>query len=247
VKIIPSAIVAVMTMLLVSPALGETTSRKNGPDLENVRSYAACTVRNFHDRSQKLVLADVDNKTMERKFGDIYPSAALGYVANCEELELRFRTVNIDPDAFRASVAEFLVTKDIGQSLLKDFLAVPPLTHLQVESDQSYQDRLSAAKSDKRRASIKKSRDLYVSRRWLSVYGECVVRKDATTTRDLLTAKPGSTDESSAILRIKPALGDCLLQGASLTFDRSTLRGTIAINYYRLAMSGRTSSVGSSK
>ena len=39
--------------------------------------------------------------------------------------------------------------------------------------------------------------------------------------------------------RLMPAFGGCVVAGQSLTFNKSTLRGTIAMNYYRLAHTPR--------
>jgi hypothetical protein len=70
---------------------------------------------------------------------------------------------------------------------------------------------------------------------YLSKYGECVVRYDAAGAKSLLLTAPDSEGETARFTDIQRALGVCLGEGAKLSFGRVALRGTIAINYYRLA------------
>ena len=234
-----------MQPLLAMPALGGALEDR-ASYLADVDAYARCTVRNHHNSARDMILSNVDNKSMERKFGDIYTEEPLAFVPNCRELILISRSVVIEPDAFRASVAEVLVKKDHSDGAAGDFTNVLPLTHIQAESDQAYNVKISAAKFEKQRARIKKSHDQDVSRSWLSVYGECVVRFNTTASRDWVVSKLGSAAEAEAISLIKPALSACLLEGEALTFDKYTLRGTLAINYYRMAMADGATSKGSS-
>lgn len=235
-----------MQPILVVPALGGDALENRASYLADVDAYARCTVRNHHNSTRDMILSNVDNKSMERKFGDIYTEEAIAFVPNCRELILISRSVIIEPDAFRASIAEVLVKKDHSEGVAGDFTNVPPLTHLQPESVQEYNDKINAAKFEKQRARIKKAHDESVSRSWLSAYGECVVRFNTSASRDWVISKVGAAAEGEAISRIKPALSACLLEGEALTFDKYTLRGTLAINYYRMAMAGGATSKVSS-
>ncbi len=231
--------------ILAIPAFGSALEDRAGY-LADVDAYARCTVRNHHSSARDMILSNVDNKSMERKFGDIYTEAPLAFVPNCRELILISRSVIIEPDAFRASIAEVLVKKDHSEGAAGDFTNLPPLTHRQAESTQEYKDKINAAKFEKQRARIKKAHDQDVSRNWLSVYGECIVRFNTSTSRDWVVSKLESSAEAQAISDIKPALSACLMEGETLTLDKYTLRGTLAINYYRMAMADGTTSKGSS-
>ena len=70
---------------------------------------------------------------------------------------------------------------------------------------------------------------------YLSRYGECVVRADPAGSRALLAAKPETPEEASRFAALRLALATCLPEGHTLEFGKLALRGTIAVNYYRLA------------
>jgi hypothetical protein len=238
------ALTSLAFAVLATPALGKVS---RAGYLDDVQSYATCTVRNHHNSARELILANVDNKTMERRFADIYTHEALALVVSCPELVLRFRSIIIEPDAFRAAIADVLVNKDFRQGHIVNFEKVAPLVHLSAESNEDYQAKLIATKFTKKRSLIKQTHDQDVSRNWLSAYGECVVRKDPLLVREMLFSKPVSAEELVAISRIQPSLGACLVEGKELAFDRYTLRGSLATNYYRLAMADQTSSMGKAK
>lgn len=74
---------------------------------------------------------------------------------------------------------------------------------------------------------------------YLAQFGECVVRAETGNSYALLMAEPGSAQEISAFNSLKPALSECLIAGHTLSFSKASLRGTIAMNFYRLAHAPR--------
>ena len=74
---------------------------------------------------------------------------------------------------------------------------------------------------------------------YLSRFGECVVRVDPAASKALLMTDRGSADERAAFGGLSTALGTCLAEGKTLNFNKASLRGSIAVNYYRLAAAAR--------
>jgi hypothetical protein len=74
---------------------------------------------------------------------------------------------------------------------------------------------------------------------FLSHYGECIVRADTAGAKALLLATPDSADEAARFAALGPSLSRCLPEGTTLRFGKVTLRGSVAINYYRLAYAAR--------
>jgi len=69
----------------------------------------------------------------------------------------------------------------------------------------------------------------------LDAFGECVVRANAHGSWMLLKTRPGRKEETDALQALMPSFRGCLTQGRDFRADVTTLRGTIAVNYYRLA------------
>jgi len=62
-----------------------------------------------------------------------------------------------------------------------------------------------------------------------------IVRDDPVKARQWLLTPPGGPEEISRINDLRPSFSACLL-GGTMKFNRTVMRGTVAINYYRLTM-----------
>lgn len=69
----------------------------------------------------------------------------------------------------------------------------------------------------------------------LSMVGECAVRADPSGARNLLKARLNSKEEEAAVQALMPAFSSCLPKGVQVRFNIVSLRGTVAVSYYRLA------------
>lgn len=228
-------VLAGLSMASGSAACAEPAPGLRGEQLEYVQSYAKCKVRDNRGSAQKLVLSNVSDERMAHDFSDIYVKEPMAYVRACRELVIRDGVAfRLQPDMFRAAIAEELVTSEM-KSPIASLADRAPLQHWQPESDSALAERLAKASNGNAKARAQSEHDAANATVWLSVYGECVVRKDAAGAWSWIVAKPGSPAEASAIAQLKPSLGECLTAGEALNFSKDILRGTIAVNYYRLA------------
>ncbi|MEQ1496249.1 MAG: hypothetical protein ABL912_10895 [Novosphingobium sp.] len=228
-----------------SRAYAEPMMGSRGELLGYVQAYAGCTVRYSHKRAQELVLSNVADDQMESDFKDIYVSSPLVWVSGCRELVIRDGVAfRLQPGMYRAALAESLIATDLKDAPIADLSLRAPLQHWQPESEASLGQRLAAASSDRLRANIETKHNAEISKIWLAAYGECVVRKDSIGSWGWAMSKSGSRDEVVAIARLKTALGDCLTSGRTLNFPKDVLRGTVAINYYRLAKAPAAVAIG---
>jgi hypothetical protein len=88
-------------------------------------------------------------------------------------------------------------------------------------------------------AQLAKDRKEAVAVSALSVYGECVARADPADALRLVLSEPGSAAETQAFSSINPALASCLIQGQRIELGKPMLRGSLAVNLYRLAKAPR--------
>ena len=79
------------------------------------------------------------------------------------------------------------------------------------------------------------NRQKMVAAIYMAHFGECVVRANPGTSYALLMAHPVTPQESAAFSGLKPVFAQCLEAGQTFSLNKATLRGTIAMNFYRLA------------
>lgn len=75
----------------------------------------------------------------------------------------------------------------------------------------------------------------------LATVGECAVRANPSGARDLLKTRLNSKEERQTVQSLQPALASCIPAGLQVRFDITSLRGTVAVNYYRLAFAPKLS------
>lgn len=231
-----AAVALLLATALGSAAQAEPMPGSRGELNEYIQAYAKCTVRYNHHRAQELVLSNVTDDRVEHDFKDIYVSEPMAWVSGCKELLIRTGVAfRLQPGLYRAALAQELVEAEMKAAPQASFSDRSALAHWTPEDQASFDRRLASVSGESKRARITAEHDAEAAKIWLAVYGECVVRKDPVTAWSWLVAKPGSSAETDAIARLGPAFGDCLVSGKTLNFPKDVLRGSIAINYYRLA------------
>ena len=198
-----------------------------------MHSYARCVVERQHARAADAILRNVANDTILRD----YPSLVIG---SCLARDVRQTTkMRFGGDLYRYALADALVSRDLLARPMPDFGNVARLAHrdpgpvpTQVTTKGK---RLGKKQYD---AALKQHQDA-AAYAFLSRYGECVVRVAPANSRALLATVPDTPAEAAAFKALSPAFGNCLVEGQTLELGKVALRGTVAVNYYRLAHAPR--------
>jgi len=189
-----------------------------------VANYATCIVRHSHDQAAKALLADADNFMIKQDFRRLI---------NGDCLRPDVQEIGFGTDLYRYALAEALVNAEFAKGGPSDFSDRPPLMHHPGPTQAQIDAAVAAEKSNKKRAKIREAYEEQQIVPALSQYGECVVRVDPVGTRLWILSKPGSSEEAGRIEDLRHSFGMCLKDG-KVVFSKETLRGTVALNYYRL-------------
>lgn len=218
--------------LFAGLAIGSTAVSANNleanPDQARrlVLDYATCIVKSSHAEASNDLLADADNDTISRDF-ERYIKKGVCVPPNID-------TIGFGSDLYRYALADALVASEFAREGPSDFSDRAPLTHHPGPTSADVDAALAKETSAKKRDKV---RNLYLQAEGaavLSRYGECVARRDPVDARLWTLTKPGSAEEGARIDAMRHAFGSCLLEG-KVAFSKATLRGTVALNYYRLA------------
>ena len=222
-----------MSLLLTIAALAGAAQ---GREVSGVRAGPTVVERSVASPSQdvsRAVLAEFSRCIVRRKH-DIAarvvldPAASLGreraeglFISDCMPPRSRMR---VNATQMRYGLAEALTIAD-AKTLSFDFANVAPLAHPSSASPASFaaeQAALAAA----------------------SPFGECVVRAAPAQSLAVLRTRVGSPEESAAMESLFPLLGTCLGKGKEMRLNRFVMRGTLALNLYRLARAPRVAAAG---
>jgi len=227
-----------LAVAAVAPASVPELKNAEALALSEVRrvqaSFARCVVRRRASVAERYVL-DADPKSrlkLSGRVGD--PECLAQTLETFGTTQMRFPA-----DTMRYALAEALVRYRLPKIPLQNLEAIPPLAHpAPIQADPgTLQDIAGRPLTAAELADI---REVAVATPYLSRLGECVVRFNPAASYALLMTDADSTAEDTAIESIKGALANCIDAGRALKLNKMTVRGTVALNYFRLAKAPRS-------
>ena len=201
--------------------------------------YASCVVREHHAQSSEAILATASNDAIMAQFGQIIDSDCLENAAGAGV------SMNFPSDTYKYALADALVNADFTSHGDGSFADRLPLAQPPEITQEKQAELLAKVKGNRKRKEAQARMSEQNTLAWLSRYGECVVRQDPVNTRYWLLTPPDIPEEASRIKALQPVFDACLRDG-TLKLNRAMMRGTVAINYYRIAMATVVPGIGSS-
>lgn len=196
-----------------------------------VRDYSRCVVKSHGNTASKALITDSGNGAIEHLYPELIDGGCLSSVAGAVQLKF-------GGDLFRYGLAEALVSTRLVDDATTTFADRLPLAHLPMPDRVEFDAAMAEAKGNRQRDEAQKKYSRQVAIAWLSRYGECIARQEPVKARYWLLTAADSSEEISRINDLRPAFSTCLGEG-TIKFNRTTMRGTVAINYYRLALATR--------
>jgi len=199
--------------------------------------FGACVVKKRANLAARYVLELYDKNRTPALIDSLDP-----HLGNCLVAATASMTtirMSFPADMLKYALADALVQSELARSApLTDIASVAPLAHGTIDP----QEFLPPPGKSLKPAELKELDDNKTKAQvaiYLSQFGECVVRADPADSHALLMANPDTAAESAAFGRLGSALGNCLDRGRQLALNKTVLRGTLALNYYRLVKAPR--------
>jgi hypothetical protein len=228
-RILPSVMLA---LLIPQPALAAADPKSDVSTSETRRilhAYGTCVINRQEARAAQAIVGNVSNGELIRKYGSLIDGTCLPPKIGTV-VKVRFQG-----DQYRYSLADALVRKQLAALPAPVLDAVPRLDHRDPGQPPVRVTPTGKRFKEKQYQAALRAYDQDRAYSYLSRYGECVVRVNPAAARDLLLTDPVTVQEAGRFAAMKVALGTCLPEDESLALGKLALRGTIAVNYYRLA------------
>ena len=229
--LLPMALLGLPGLASAAEAEPEFSTRETRAMMHD---YAECVVEKQRAKASEAIVANVDNAALMRRYPMLISPTCLSDTAK-SSVQMRFTG-----DLYRYALADALVNRELAGWTAGDLAAVPRLAHGE-PGEPPAKTTPSGKPVGKRK--YEAALEAYSTRSgfaYLSRFGECVVRSDAQNSKGLVLTRPDTPQEAAAFAALRPALQTCLPEGETLRFGKVALRGTIAINLYRLAHSARS-------
>lgn len=197
--------------------------------------YGECVVKKQYAAARTFVLlANLEGRDRDRAVAKIAnPDCLLGAVTLPGGVQMTF-----PGDTMRYTLAEALIRREFPGGPPPSLKTAGPIVQPTFDETE-YVPPPGKKLKKKELDELAEMRSTRLGQVYLAAYGECVVRADTGNSHAVLMAEPGSTAESSAFRNLLPVFSACLTAGQTLSFGKAVLRGTIAMNLYRLAHAPR--------
>lgn len=213
-------------MLALAPGLGEDDSRRAMAD------YARCAADEQPDMAARAVVEDWHVGDFTRNAPTMLEGGCLraaGLVSR-----MRFRAEN-----FRAGLAERLIARDPALAPTAGQLAaLPPLKYHLPWPVRTTDDKGRPLKAKAIQAQTKAYQQKLGIVAGQQV-AECVVKANPAAVRPLFATRVASREEKAALGGLTGLFAGCIPAGKQMSFDINSMRGTLALAYFRLAMAAR--------
>lgn len=210
------------------------------PSPQQIRAFLAeygqCVVRREPELAQKSVLSGAsfsrDSAEGKRLMQRECMNAEL--LRNTPESFAGRLRMRFDEDTYRGVIAEALITRD-NPSL--DPTVLPSIAVLTYEEprplrtvDRDGKPIPEEGLARQRAAIARKTQAMLMGK-----LGECAVRAAPVQSRTVMAAAIDTPVELQSLNALGPALGQCIKAGETVALDRISVRGALAIAYYRLS------------
>jgi len=195
--------------------------------------FARCAVRKRRDLAVQFILdTKINVADQYLKLAD--PKCMMG-VADRIDADVY---LTLPRDIMRFAIAEALMRADLGSfdpALIK---LAQPLQYSTLDP-ADYVPKPGKKYKPKELAELQEAKVIDQARIAFQRYGECVARNEPLNVRLLTFSKPDSIDEVAALKALMPKFSDCLTAGQQFKTNKTMMRGTLALAYYRLARAPR--------
>ena len=218
-----------------SPAEKDKSDLSISATRKVLHDYGACIVQRQHKRAAEAILNNVGNDELLGRYKRLIDG-------NCLPVpQGKIMSVRFQHDQYRYALADALVRAELAAAPAPQLEGIAPLEHRPAgEQPSNLSPKGKPLKPEAYEAALR-SYEEAKAYHFFSRYGECVVRLNPTGARALLLTTPATAEETAQFGALREALGICMPEGATVAFGKAVLRGTIAINYYRLAKAAETS------
>lgn len=212
----------------------------NDSEVRRVQAkFGTCVVKKRRDAARRYLLDHATHGSDDRD-----RSKLIGVLADGDCLIEAAKATSdvhmtLPGDTMRYALAEALIRSDLSQQRPSGFDQIPRLAQPELdESDYALKPREKPRPA--RLAELEKKRSEGAITVFLASFGECVVRSSPAMSRALLDTAAGSTEESTNFAALNETLGSCIGVDGQFRLNKSNTRGSIAMNYYRLASASVT-------
>lgn len=137
-------------------------------------------------------------------------------------------------DTLRYCLADALIQLELANGPVLSFANVPALPPRAFDASK-FEPKPGKTPSKRELENLANHRSRSEVATFMAGFGECVVRSDSVKSYELLMTQVTSKEEAAQMGKLTPVLASCIPQQRTVSLNKTVVRGSIAMNYYRLA------------
>lgn len=214
------ALVIAAQAIPLAPAQGQPTGTRLGKSIPRTKpelvfnAMAECYVARYPKQSAEFLAAVPGSYEQSKLFAKM--DGALSVCLNQPKLVFEGGELQIETDRFHRGLALYMLRAHADK--------LPTSAPAKIDEKPWYRTKIQEGASYSGFAI------------GVEQFGKCVAISNWQVSSQLVLAKPGSKEESTAYKVLKPEMDNCLSQGARLNIDRRLIQHVVGDAMYHLAI-----------
>lgn len=227
------------TLLLVTAAALQSPSEFEDAGLTDLQTrqltfdFGRCVVKQRAKAAGRVIVDNLGNSEIIRNHGALIDGKCL--VRSWPKSSNDSVRMTLPGDMLRYSLADALIAVEFPNGM-PDLAKQPALDHRPVIL-ADYEPKPGKKVKPGQLEELARDKAKAMMFDVMARFGECVVRGNPPLAHRLILSKPGTPDERATFVGLKPTLNNCLEAGQTFKVNFAMVRGTVALNAYRLARS----------
>lgn len=194
--------------------------------------FGRCVVKQRAKLASRVIVANLTNAEIIRKHSTLIDGNCL--VKSWPTNSSGGMQMKLPGDLMRYGLADALIALEFATGLPAELATRPALEHHPV-IPTDYEPKPGKKVKPKQLEAMAEAKANALMFRYMARFGECVARANPLLAHRLIMSKPGTAEERAAFSGLKPAFNNCVEVGQTFSVNFTIMRGTVALNAYRLA------------
>ena len=205
---------------------GEWEAKQAAYSRKVTQEFAQCVVERYPAIAREFVLLNPYERMDQEKYDKLTGGKCL---------YLRSGTLKMPRFYYQGALANQLVIEGLDNGFVLNPAKIAPLGWEPPIAPVKADANSGKLRSDKKITALQNNYNLLLGYHYVAQLGECIVRNDPAGSRAVFNSKVDSTEEIGAMKAMSATIAGCVASGQTLKFNRTNLRNSLAVNYYRLA------------
>ncbi len=135
---------------------------------------------------------------------------------------------------YQGAIANQLVIEELGNGFVLETAKMGPLAWPSPIRPAEVDAKSGMPLPEAKIIALQKGYNISLGFHYVTLLGECIVRNNPVGAQAVFNTKVDSTEEINSLKAMSETIAGCVAAGHTIKFNRTNLRNSLAMSYYKL-------------